>query len=223
MQLIELSDYTLTPTGTGNGLNEFYFALSKGDICSIHADSEDDAHIFLKALATLIRPAKGTYRFMGEKVDFSDYRNLLPCKKKIGYISQDSAMISNKTVRENLLFMRYYFENSLLITLDENASRLCSIFNIQDKLDMHPAEISLMDLRIAITIRELSKSPDLLLIEHPEDFISHAKFDFFVKILKDMLLSGLTVVFISNKKSFVEEFSDRNILITGGTLTTVSA
>ncbi len=221
MQLIELSNYTLASAGTGNGLNGFYFALLKGDICSIYADSEDDAHIFLKAIATLIRPTKGTYRFMGEKIDFSDHRNLLSCKKKIGYISSDSAMISNKTVRENLLFMRYYFENSLSITLDENVSRLCGIFNIQDKLDMHPAEISLMDLRIAIIIRELTKSPDLLLIEYPEELISHAKFDFFIKILKDALLSGPAVIFISNNKSFVEEFSDRNILITNGTLTTI--
>ena len=92
MHLIELSNYSLAPTGSGNGLDGFYLALSKGDIYSIQTDLIDDASNLLRALATLTHPIKGAYLFMGEKLDFSDYRKLLPYKKKIGYIAPDSAM-----------------------------------------------------------------------------------------------------------------------------------
>ncbi len=221
MQLIELSDYTLCPIGTGNGINGFYFSLSEGDICSIDADSPDDAHLLLKAIATLVRPVQGTYMFMGKKLDFSNYRNLLPCKKQIGYITSDAAMISNLSIRENLLLMRYYFENSLSLDIDEKTAKLCRNFNIYDKLNLRPGDLQRIELRAAIAIRELLKSPAILLIERPENFIMRSQFDMFMEILKDTLLSGLPLVFISYDKDFVNEFSNRNILISGGKLTTV--
>ncbi len=223
MKLIELSDYTLSPLGQGNGLNRFYFDLSKGDVCSIQADLPDDAHLFLKAIAMLEHPTDGVYRFMGKKINFLDHRNLLPYKKKIGYIATDTSMISNMSIRENLLLMRYYFENSLSIDIKDNVKNLCVIFDIYDKLDIRPGELRPTELQSAIAIREVTKSPDILLFERPENFIRHTKFDLFAKLFKEMLLSGLPVVFISYDADFVKKFSNRKILISGGNLTTVSA
>ena len=221
MHLFELSNYSLAPTGSGNGLDGFYLALSKGDIYSIQADLLDDAHNLLRGLATLTHPIKGTYLFMGEKLDFSDYRKLLPCKKKIGYIAPDSAMISNRTIRENLLLKRNYFENSLSIDLDANTANLCRLFNIEKELDMRPAALNPLDLRLAITIRELTKSPEILLLNRPEDFVGQTNFDLFTDIFKDLLVSELPVVLLSHHIAFIEQFSTKKILITDGDLTIV--
>jgi ABC-type ATPase involved in cell division len=219
MALIELSDYVLAPIGIGNGLKEFNFSLSMGNICAIQTDSPDDAHLFLKAVATLEYPLKGVYRFMGQRLDFSVYNNLLSIKKKIAYIAPDSAMISNRTVRENLLFMRSAFGDSLYFELDQKTLRWCRLFNLQDKLDMRPAMLNRQDVQIAITIREFAKSPKILLLERPEDLIRHSKFPVFIEILDDMVLSGLPVIFISYDKDFIKKFSNRTIRIAGGTLT----
>ena len=221
MYLIELSDYCLNPIGTGNGLNNLYFALSSGDACSMQTDSTDDAHIFLKALATLVRPVSGTYRFTGKTIDFSDYRELLPFKKKIGYIGQDSAMISNRTVRENLLLMRFYFENSVSISLDENVLKFFKMFDLEDKLDLRPGELRPVDLRTAIAIRELTKSFDVLLLDRPEHYFGFKSFNLFNEILENTLEAGHAVVFFSRDRSFIKTFSNRKILIAGGTLTKV--
>jgi len=219
--LIELSDYSLPATGSGSGLKNIYFAVSGGDVCFIQSESINDAHIFLKALATLVRPDNGTYRYMGETIDFSDYRKLLPFKKKIGYIGQDAAMISNRTIRENLLLLRYYFENSLALALDENVIQLCNLFDLQNKLDIRPGELRPVELRTAIAIRELTKSLDILLLERPEDYFGHSRLDLFNEILKDNIEQGHAVVFSSNDQSFIEAFSNRKILIADGTLTKV--
>ena len=221
MYLIELSDYSLPATGSGSGLKNIYFAVSGGDVCFIQSESINDAHIFLKALATLVRPDNGTYRYMGETIDFSDYRKLLPFKKKIGYIGQDAAMISNRTIRENLLLLRYYFENSLALALDENVIQLCNLFDLQNKLDIRPGDLRPVELRTAIAIRELTKSLDILLLERPEDYFGHSRLDLFNEILKDNIEQGHAVVFSSNDQSFIEAFSNRKILIADGTLTKV--
>ena len=222
MYLIELSDYSLDAVGAGSDFNDFYFALSRSDICQIETESTDDAYNFLKALATLVRPTSGTYRFMGEEIDFYDYRNLLPVKKKIGYVGQDAAMISNKTVRENLLLMRSYYENSLSISLDERAWRLCTIFNLEDKLDVRPGELRPIDLRMAIAVRELTKSFDVLLLDCPEDYFGHGQFELFSEILEGISHSGKAVVFFSRDQDFVKNFPNRKVSITAGALTAAS-
>lgn len=218
MYLINLVNYTIDFPELDCSFNKLNFALSRGDTFSIIGDSPDQAHMFLKALAMLVKPVSGDFYFKDKKVDFSDYRNLLSSKKKIGYIASDSAMISNITVRENFLYMRYYFENSLSLSLDKTTKKLCRIFNIHDKLNIRPEMLRSVDLRIAIAIREIVKSPDLLLLERPEAFIGHAKFDLFREVLRDMAMTKLPIVFISYDKDFIEEFSNKKILLKEGTL-----
>lgn len=219
--MINFVDYTIDSLEEDCGFNKLNFVLSGNDAFVINADFSDRAHIFLKALAMLVKPVSGDFYFKDKKVDFSDYRNLLSLKKKIGYLASDSAMISNITVRENLLYARYYFENSLSLSLDETAKKLCDNFGIYDKLDLHPGMLRSVDLRIAIAIRELVKSPDILLLERPEDFIGHANFDLFVEVLRDMVLTKIPLVFISYNRDFIEEFSNKKILLKDGTLSII--
>jgi ABC-type polar amino acid transport system ATPase subunit len=217
MYLINLVNYTIDFPELDCSFNKLNFALSCGDAFSIIGDSPDQAHMFLKVLAMLVKPVSGDFYFKDKKVDFSDYRNLLPCKKKIGYIASDSAMIGNISIRENLLYTRYYFENSLSLSLDETTKKLCKNFGIYDKLDIRPGRLRNVDLRIAIAIREFVKSPDILLLERPEDFIGHAYFVFFAEVLRDMVLTKMPLVFISYDKDFIEEFSNKKIFLTDGT------
>ena len=218
MHLVELSDCTIPPQGRGKGLDHVVFRLASGDVWSIHSENSDDAHLLLKVLATLARPVSGTYRFMGDVLDFSDYRNLLSVKKQIAYVASDSAMISNESIRDNLLLMRNYFENSLSLKLEAETLELCRILGIEDKLDMRPASLDVLDVRSAIFVRELMKSPKLLLLERPEDLISHTKYAGFRLVLKNLLQNNISVVFMSNDKKFVKSFSSHNLLISDGKL-----
>jgi ABC-type ATPase involved in cell division len=219
MVLIEISDYCLDAIGAGSEFNRIHFALSKSDICQIQTESTDDAHNFLKALATLVRPVSGMYRFMGEEINFSDYRKLLPIKKKIGYIGQDATMVSNRTIRENLLLMRGYYENSLSISLDEKVLRLCERFDLQNKLDVRPGELRPIDLRMAVAIRELTKPFDVLLLDCPEDYFGHSAFDPFNEVFEGISHSGKAVIFFSRDHDFAKTYPNRKILIAKGTLT----
>jgi len=218
MPFVELKEYTLEPEGFGEGLLNIDFSLSAGEVYDVQADQIDDATLFLKGLATLACPVKGTYRFDGEYLNLTDYRQLLSCKRRIGYISQHAAMISNQTVRENLLLIRYFHENSLGITLDDDTESLCRQFDLIDKLDQKPGGLHPQDIQNAITVRELSKAADLLLLERPEDFIDNTKIDILIKVLKKLQDKGLTIVFFSFDDVFERAFAVKNILISNGNL-----
>jgi ABC-type lipoprotein export system ATPase subunit len=221
MALIEMSDYVLAPSGSGHGISGFYFALSPGDVCAVEAQHPDDAHQFLRALATLAYPLKGTFRFQGRRRNLRNYRELLGYKRMVAYIAADAALISNLTVRQNILIHRYYFENDLNIDLDDKLNTMCDTFGICRKLDRRPADLNPMEKQMAIVVREISKDPLLLLLDRPEDFISHAKFDLLVQLFKEWIGQRKPVVFVSYDRRLIRRFATRKILITNGSLTTV--
>ncbi len=220
MHLIELTDYAVSFSGSEDGLKGYQFNLSRDDVCAIETQYPLKANLFIKALATLVTPESGSYRFDEEILDFSDYRKLLPIKKRIGYIAPDSYMISNRTIRENLLFRRYYYENSLSIDLDENTMNLCRLFHIDTKLHLRPGQLRSIDLRYAIAIRELTKSSDLLLLDRPEDVISVNLFKNFSEIIKKDIIPRQAVVFFSRDRYFIETLANRQIQIENGRVAT---
>ena len=220
--LIKLSDYSLAAVGSGSGIQGFNFALAPGDVCAIDSQYADDAHIFLRALAGMTRPLKGNYFFKGKPRDLRRYEEMLDCKKQIGYVARDTALISNLTVRQNLLLQRYYHENRISIDLAADVLALCKTFGIHEKLDRRPAGLNAMETQAAIIIREISKKPSVLLLGQPEDFIGHAKFDLMTQIFNQLIGERLPIVFLSFDRRLARRFANRKVIISDGALTTVA-
>ncbi len=219
MEILKLKNYEIEVPGMGVKLDRFNFALSRGDICSVSADFPDAAMVFLKSIVTLITPTSGAFMFNEKSYDLTNYKTLLPCKRQIGYISSETALVSNRTIRENLMLKRYYYENRLDIDLNKWALELCEIFNMTDKLDIKPIYLSSMDNYFAVAIRELVNSPKILVLDRPEDFIAHTKFDSFIDIIKDVIQHGLPIVFYSNWEEINDTFPNKRVSIKGSKLT----
>lgn len=216
--IIELHDYCLPPTGTGLGIGKFDFVLAAGDAYGIETAHADDARIFLRALATLARPSQGAYLFDGRTLNLADYRAALDCKRKIGYVSKDAALISNLSIRQNLLLMRYYFENTLSLSLDPELATLCSAFGIADQLDQKPSDLNALEYRAALIIREVGKKPVAFIFDQPEDFLGHSRHDVLLNLFQQLRDKGVAVVFLSFDQRLVERCANRKIIIADGRL-----
>ncbi len=213
MQVITLEHYRFIDRNTGSCLNDFNFSIAAGEACLISADNPDDAHLLTRALATLIRPAAGTYHFEDTTLDFSSYQNLLAYKRQIGYFGPNAALISNLTVRQNLLLARTYFENALDLELEDNVKDLCTEFQLIDKLDLRPAALGPLDVRAAIMIREFTKPLKIFIMDSPEDLIGHPGFDFLIRKVESMLASGIPLVLLCENNDLVGQLSSRAIRI----------
>jgi ABC-type lipoprotein export system ATPase subunit len=219
MEYIALSEYTVASVGTGRKLEGIDFSLSAGDVCAIAPGSWMDADAFLRALATLNPPLAGVYRFGSETLDFSDYRKLLPVKRRIGYVASDAALISNRTLRENLLIMRQYFENSLTVSLDRATASLCRKLGIEAELDRRPSEVDPIDVQTAIAIREIGKSPEVLLLDRPEEFLGQSRFRILAETIEDMIDRRVPIVVLTENRMFADQFVNRWIHIEDGRVT----
>lgn len=219
MALIELRDYAHAPTGRGKGLKRFSFSMSQGDGYAIRADRIDDAHLFMRALAALEPPEEGDYFFGGERVDFTDYRKVLSVRKRIGYICADAALISNRTLRTNLLLARYYSENRLQLELGDDVLSLCRSAGIEDKLDLRPAQVASEDARAAIFIRELTKGAEAFLLEQVDVFLTELRSEMLPEISRIIREAGRPYIFYALESEFTRQMTKREVTIRDGVVT----
>ena len=219
-ELIRLSDYSLEPLGDGNGLKNVNLALSNGEALSIGTDSPDDARLLLRGVATLVAPKRGQFFYKGKELDLSDYRSLLAYKKNVGYIASDATLISNRSMHDNLMLMRYYFEDSTSIQMPEEVVELCRVFKLAKRLDLKPHQLDPEENRLFVIVRELSKNPEILLVERPRDFLRTKGFEALKGVLRTIVRKNLALVFFSTDEVFIKEFSRRPIFIDKGRVTT---
>jgi ABC-type ATPase involved in cell division len=219
--IVNLKDYSLRLPDENAGLEAVNLTICEKEFWQIDTPNPAEARLLLRAVATLERPAAGSYHFMGERLNFSDYRHLLPIKKRIAYVASDATLISNRTLRENLLLGRFYHENSLEIRLDERIRVLIDSFDLADKLEIRAAQLSHLDRRIAICIREIAKEPALLLLYRPEEMIDYQRLQPFVEHLEEASSDTPAGLVLSYDPAFIERFTNRRLTLEKGRLDTV--
>jgi ABC-type ATPase involved in cell division len=222
LKLIELLKYTLAPIGRGEGLQNFSCTISEGDVLYIEGDRFDDIHLFLRALAVLEKPQSGVFYYRGQALDFSDYRKLLPYRRKVGFISADSTLLSNRTLGENIMWQRYYLEGRKSLEVTDEVMNLCCILGIEDKLDLRPSQVFRDEVRAAIIIRELIKGAELLLVEPARDTLSRIHYDSSVQLMKECLSRKIAAVFSFGDDAFIREAATKKVRIIEGKLEVVA-
>jgi ABC-type ATPase involved in cell division len=217
MSILEINQFSLAPWGASNGIDKANLILRPYEVIAITSEIPDDGHLLLRALATLVSPTGGTFHFQGRPLAFNDYRNLLPVKRKIGYVGTDTTLISNRTILENLLLMRYYFENTLTINLNQTAEVLCRQCGLTDKLGLRPANLNPLDLQLVIYIREVAKQPVVLLLDRPEDImIPSNSYKGLLSHFEELVSTGLPVVMLSYDPEFISRFATKVVQIQAG-------
>lgn len=219
--IIEITDLVMAATGTSISYVTDRLTVMCGDVIAIDTDAPADGRHLLRILATLERPEGGQYRFQGMPVDLKNYRQCLPIKRRVGYVAADAAMISNRTIRENLLLTRYYYENDMAIDIDETMQALCTDAGMSKTLDWRPSELNDAELLKAITIREMGKDPALIVVDRPENFIEITEIDGIFNHLKNMVQLGTSVVFLSQNRNMTD-LANRKLILSDGMIRTTS-
>jgi ABC-type lipoprotein export system ATPase subunit len=118
------------------------------------------------------------------------------------------------------MLMRYYFEDSTSIEMSEDMMQLCAMFGLEKKLDVRPHQLDPEEYRLFVIVRELSKEPELVLIDRPRAFLRTKNFETLKRILRHMIRSDVALTFFSTNRGFAREFSNKRITIDRGKVTT---
>jgi len=144
------------------------FALAKGETLVVMGGSGSGKTVLLRLIAGLIRPDAGQIRVFGRSIERLSEEELLPIRRRMGYVFQGAALFDSLSVYENVAYPLREHASLREEEVRERVERNLGLVGLgREVLRLLPAELSGgMKKRVGIA-RALSVGPEMLLFDEP--------------------------------------------------------
>jgi len=144
------------------------FRLDKGETLVIMGGSGSGKTVLLRTVAGLIRADGGGVRVFGIEITRLSEEELLPIRRRMGYVFQGAALFDSLSVYDNVAFPLREHTNAAAAEIRRRVVHVLSLVGLaEDVLPKLPAELSGgMRKRVGIA-RALVTEPEMLLFDEP--------------------------------------------------------
>lgn len=147
-------------------LNDISFRVLRGELLVVLSASGGGKSTILKLVLGLMKPDEGRILIDGEDITDHDEEALNRVRQRIGVGFQEGALFDSLSVYENVAFRCH--ENGVPEEIvEQEVRRLLRFVDLEDAIDMMPAQLSGgMRVRVGIA-RALAGKPRTLLMDEP--------------------------------------------------------
>ena len=214
---IDVLDLTAS-YGMGNVLNGISFQIDPGEFVGVYGRSGCGKSTLLHVLGGLHRDFSGSVNVTGVDVSNSSEDELLTLRRDhIGFVFQQSFLISEMTLRENVEF-------PLLLQKIGREERTHRVNEVLNHLDLHdcqkqlPAQLSGGQKQRGAIARAMVARPKVLLVDEPTGALDQANGREVLLLLKELAReSGTSVLMVSHDEIALRS-ADRLIHLVDGTI-----
>lgn len=171
----------------------------------------------VQAVAGLLKPDRARITADGTVLTDTDARIFLPPHlRRIGYVFQDARLFPHLTVKQNLLYGRWFAPRRDGAPLD----RTVEMLDIGPLLDRHPGGLSGGERQRVALGRAILSSPRLLLMDEPLAALDEARKSEilpYLERLRDEV--GLPILYVSHSVAEVARLATTVILMDRGRVT----
>ena len=191
-------------------------AIPSGKALVVMGPSGCGKSVMLKHLVGLLRPDAGEIRFHGERIDELNERELVPIRRRIGFLFQQAALFDSLTVRENVAFpLRETGQAGP--DLEDRVRTTLARVGLEDALDRMPAELSGgMRKRVGLA-RAIVLEPEVVLYDEPTTGLDPIRAnvinDLIVRLQADL---AITSVVVTHDLDSAFQVADRMVLLHEG-------
>jgi phospholipid/cholesterol/gamma-HCH transport system ATP-binding protein len=149
-------------------LHGLSFTLDKGETLVVMGGSGSGKTVLLRHIAGLIRPDAGTIRVFDRNIEHLSEEELLPLRRRMGYVFQGAALFDSLSVYENVAYPLREHTNMREAEIKERVVHFLSLVALEEKvLPLLPSELSGgMRKRVGIA-RSLISEPEMMLFDEP--------------------------------------------------------
>jgi phospholipid/cholesterol/gamma-HCH transport system ATP-binding protein len=175
------------------------FRVWRGETKIIIGASGSGKSTILKLIMGLERPDEGQIFVQGQETTALSERDMVPVRKKLGMVFQESALFDSLDVRENVAY-RLYDEGADENAIEDRVQQSLGFVGLEDAISKFPSELSGgMKRRVAIA-RALIGKPEIILYDEPTaglDPVTSRKINQLIIALRD--LNNVTAVFVTHR------------------------
>lgn len=196
------------------GINaEFY----KGDVVAIIGPSGCGKSTFLRMLNLMELPTSGDILLDGKSILAKDvYRPTI--RARVGMVFQQFNLFKNMTALKNVMFAPVKLGLMTKAEGEKRARELLQRVGLADRADHYPAQLSGgQQQRVAIA-RTTAMNPDVILFDEPTSALDPEMVGEVLKIMKDLALSGMTMLVVTHEMGFAREVANRVLFFADGVI-----
>lgn len=156
------------------------------------------------------------YKALMKKIAKENTEDVNLARRKVGMVFQHFNLFNNLTVLQNLTLAPVKLKLKTKEEADKKGRELLERIGLADKENVYPSTLSGgQKQRIAI-IRALMMEPDVLLFDEPTSALDPEMVGEVLELMKELALSGMTMVVVTHEIGFAKEVASRVIFIDDG-------
>jgi phospholipid/cholesterol/gamma-HCH transport system ATP-binding protein len=181
-------------------LNEVSFIVKEGETKIILGESGSGKTVLIKLIAGLIRPDEGQIFVNHQEINALSEDKLMPLRKNIGIVFQESALFDSLTVLENVAYRLNEEGGQEGEEIEQQVREVLGFVGLEDAIYLMPSDLSGgMRRRVALA-RALITKPRIILYDEPTAGLDPLTGRTIVEmILKLRDQEGVTSVFVTNR------------------------
>ncbi|MEE3693955.1 methionine ABC transporter ATP-binding protein [Campylobacter sp. CLAX-22107-21] len=193
--------------------------IKPGEIFAIVGHSGAGKSTLLRCINGLESYQSGSLKVLGREINSLNENALRELRKDIGMIFQHFALMSRKTVFDNIampLRVWGYDEKAIKIRVDE----LLELIGLKDKSRSYPSQLSGGQKQRVAIARALALSPKILLSDEATSALDPNTTKQILSLLKEINEHlGITIVLVTHEMEVVKSIANRAILLEQGIIT----
>ncbi|MDA3077521.1 methionine ABC transporter ATP-binding protein [Campylobacter sp. JMF_06 NA1] len=190
--------------------------IKKGEIFAIVGQSGAGKSTLLRCINGLENYQSGSLKVAGKEVADLKGDEVREFRKNIGMIFQHFALMSRKTVAENVATpLRFWkFEEGYI---KERVGELLELVGLKDKANAYPSELSGGQKQRVAIARALALKPQILLSDEATSALDPNTTTQILNLLKEINRSlGITIVLVTHEMEVVKSIANRAMLLKHG-------
>lgn len=194
-----------TQGGSVPVLKDITLHINKGEMLAIMGRSGSGKSTLLNIIGGITEPTSGDVWIKGNKIDFNDKKELCALRRKhIGYVVQNFALVSRKTVWENVLLPIQSSRNKK--ERDIKAKNLLAELGVIDKLNMYPYQISNGEKQRVAIARALIDDKKIILADEPTGALDYQSAENTIRLLQNLTREKeITVLIVTHDQEIANK------------------
>ena len=194
------------------------FRLSRGEALFVVGGSGSGKSLLLRICAGLIYPEQGSVTLGGVDLKTAPQGEIQDLRARIGFVFQDSALISNMAIYDNVALPLRYHKKWTEAQVRARVEEKMDLFGVDRSFDWSiPAMLSLEMRKRAALARALILEPEFLLLDQPTGGLEREIAQSLSQIIRDyQQRTGASLLEVGSEVPHRGDYADRIGLLEGG-------
>ncbi|HEY1684226.1 MAG TPA: ABC transporter ATP-binding protein [Tepidisphaeraceae bacterium] len=200
-------------------LNDVTLKIEKGQSLVIIGASGSGKSVMLKHIVGLLKPDHGEVYFDGKRIDTCSERELIPIRRRFGFLFQMGALFDSLNVYDNIAFpIREHTQKS-----DDEIERIVSeklrMVGLPEVAKKMPGELSGGQRKRVALARAIALNPEVVMYDEPTTGLDPIRSD----VINELILKlkrelNITSIVVTHDMASAFKVADRIVMLYEGKL-----